>query len=254
MITLMKNYTVKQLSEIAKVTIKTLHHYDEIGLLKPTKRTDAGYRLYQHQDLLRLQQILIYKELEFSLADIKELLDDPEYDLPQALQDQKNTFIQQATHYQELVNTISKTLKTIEEDQQLVSDEDLYGGFTPEQAERYDREAQEKYGELYEISQKRVRQMTKGEWKQLGNEGEQVSQKMASLVTKHPQDDEVQEAIAAHYRWVSHFYPCDKTTYIGLANLYVNNPEFTAHYERYQKGLAEFLSQGMKYFAEKNLS
>lgn len=247
----MKSYTVKQLAELAKVTVKTLHHYDEIGLLKPSQRTDAGYRLYNQEDLLRLQQILLYKEMDFSLGDIKQLLDDPDYDLKQALHEQKRFLLQQQERNQQLISTIDKTIKRIEDDDQLVTDADLYGGFTPEQAERYDREAKEKYGDMYEISQQRARQMTKGQWKAIGAEGEAITKGMAEYVGKDPALPEVQALIARHHAWIENFYPCSQEIYLGLASLYIENPEFTAHYERFAPGLAHFMSAAMKVFAEK---
>ncbi len=247
----MKSYSVKQLAELAGVTIKALHHYDEFGLLKPSQRTDAGYRLYNRDDLLRLQQIMIYKEMAFSLQDIKLLLDDPKFDLKEALHEQKQFLLQQNEHNSQLVQTIDKTLQTLEENQKIVTDADLYAGFTPEQAERYNREAKEKYGDLYEISQNRVRQMTKGEWKAIGAEGEDISKEMAKLMGTDPHSDQVQALIKRHHTWIENFYPCNKETYLGLASLYVENPEFTAHYERFAPGLAQFLSASMKAFAEK---
>ncbi|MGE3279307.1 MAG: MerR family transcriptional regulator [Candidatus Altimarinota bacterium] len=249
----MKKYTVKQLAELSGVTVRTLHHYDEIGLLKPSSRTEAGYRLYEEKDLMRLQQILIYREMDFSLEDIKSLLDDPDYDVKEALHDQKRFLLQQHERYQQLLQTIDKTLRRLEEDDQLVTDEDLYGGFTPEQAERYDREAKEKYGDMYEISQKRVRQMTKGEWKAIGAEGVDITKSMVQYVGTDPARPEVQALIKRHHAWIEHFYPCSSQMYIGLSNLYIENPEFTAHYERFAPGLAHFISAAMKVYAEKML-
>lgn len=249
----MKHHTVKQLAELSGVTVRTLHHYDEIGLLKPGHRTDAGYRLYDAKDLLRLQQILIYREMDFTLEDIKEMLDDPKYDLKEALHDQKRFLLQQHERYQHLIQTIDKTLKRIEDDDQLVTDADLYGGFTPEQAERYDREAKEKYGDMYEISQKRVRQMTKGQWKEIGVEGADISKSMAAFIGTDPAGVEVQALIKRHHAWIENFYPCSKEIYIGLSNLYIDNPEFTAHFELIAPGLAQFFSAAMKVFAEREL-
>lgn len=250
----MKHHTVKQLAELSGVTVRTLHHYDEIGLLKPSHRTEAGYRLYEAKDLLRLQQILIYREMDFSLDDIKSMLDDPKFDLKEALHDQKRFLLQQHERYKELIQTIDKTLKRLEEDDQLVTDADLYGGFTPEQAERYDREAKEKYGDMYEISQQRVRQMTKGQWKAIGAEGEDITKSLAKFVGTDPAGVEVQALIKRHHAWIEHFYPCSQQMYIGLSNLYIENPEFTAHYERFAPGLALFMSAAMKVYAERVLS
>jgi len=249
----MKQYTVKQLGELSGVTVRTLHHYDEIGLLKPSHRTDAGYRLYEEKDLMKLQQILIYREMDFALEDIKSILNDPSFDLKEALHDQKRFLLQQHERYQQLLQTIDKTLKRIEEDDQLVTDADLYGGFTPEQAERYDREAKEKYGDMYELSQKNVRQMTKGQWKALGEEGEAISKGMAGYIGTDPARPEVQALIQRHYAWIEHFYPCSAQIYRGLAQLYVGNPEFRAHYDRFAPGLADFFSAAMQLYAERSL-
>jgi DNA-binding transcriptional MerR regulator len=249
----MKKYTVKQLAELSGTTVRALHHYDEIGLLKPSDRTDAGYRLYEGKDLLRLQQILIYREMDFSLEDIKQMLDDPSFDLKEALHDQKRFLLQQHDRYGNLIQTIEKTLKRIEEDDQLVTDADLYGGFTPEQAERYNREAKEKYGDMYDISQKRAREMTKGQWKALGEEGEDISKSMAAFIGTDPGRPEVQALIHRHHAWIENFYPCSAEIYRGLAELYVGNPEFRAHYDRFALGLADFFQAAMLVYAEKIL-
>ncbi|MDF2379625.1 MAG: MerR family transcriptional regulator [Candidatus Gracilibacteria bacterium] len=247
----MNSYTVKQLANLVKVTIKTLHHYDEMGLLKPTQRTDAGYRLYNRDDLLKLQQIMIYKEMEFSLKEIKQLLEDPDFDIKKALHEQKKFLLQQQKKTEQLVQTIDKTIKTLQEDEELVTDAELYEGFTAEKAKRYNQEAKEKYGEMFETSQNRVGNMTKGQWKAIRDEGKTINKEMLNLIGTDPNSDTVQAVIKRHHAWVENFYPCNKETYVGLSDLYIENPEFTTHYERFASGLAVFMSSSMKFFAKK---
>src|SRR5512135_1184705 len=141
----MITYTVRKLAELAGITVRTLHHYDELGLLRPSARTAAGYRLYGETDLLRLQQILFFRELAFPLADIQAILDDPDFDQVQALRDHREMLQQEADRLARLLNTIEKTISRLTEDNMTMTDEELYEGFTPEQIERYTRETNELY-------------------------------------------------------------------------------------------------------------
>ncbi|TLN15223.1 MerR family transcriptional regulator, partial [bacterium] len=138
-------YTVKQLARLAGVSVRTLHHYDQIGLLRPNLRTPAGYRIYQHTDLLRLQQILFYRELDVPLAEIQALLDRPGFDPVRALKDHRQSLHEKAARLARLIETIDQTLSQYTKEIPM-KDEELYKGFTPEQAKRYRREAAESYG------------------------------------------------------------------------------------------------------------
>jgi len=249
----MKQYTVKQLAKLSGVTVRALHHYDEIGLLKPSHRTDAGYRLYEEKDLMRLQQILIYREMDFALEDVKQILDDPDFDLAASLHDQKQYLLQQQERYQQLIKTIDKTLSKITGDE-LVTDAELYEGISPEDRERWDREAKEQYGDMYEMSQKKVRQMTKSQWAAVKELAAEVNRGMIALQGRDPTDPEVQAVIAKHHAWIETFYPCSAEIYRGLSNLYVEHPEFRAHYDQQSAGLAEFMSAAMKVYAERILA
>src|SRR5512135_267261 len=131
-------YTVQQLARMAGVSVRTLHHYDHIGLLKPSARTAAGYRLYGEADLLRLQQILFFRELDFPLADIQAILDDPGFDQVKALRDHRQLLQHEADRLGRLLKTIEQTISRLTEDNMTMTpmtDEELYEGFTPEQIE-----------------------------------------------------------------------------------------------------------------------
>ncbi|CAG0934456.1 HTH-type transcriptional activator mta [Thermoflexales bacterium] len=252
-------YTVKQLARMAGISVRTLHHYDHISLLKPSARTAAGYRLYGEADLLRLQQILFFKELAFPLADIQAILDEPGFDQVQALRDHRQMLQQEADRLERLLKTIEKTISRLTEDNMTMTpsmtDEELYEGFTPEQIERYTREANELYDpQSVAEANRRVRQMTKAQWQAVKAEGGAVARQLAELMDKQPGDAAVQAAIARHYAWVDNFWHPTAESYRGLGQGYAEHPEFRAFYEKYRPGLADFMCAAMTYYADHTLA
>jgi DNA-binding transcriptional MerR regulator len=141
----MEGYSVKQLAKLASVGVHTLYLYDENGLLKPTTRNPAGYRLYGEKELSRLQQILFYKELDFPLQDIKSILDSPSFDLIKALKEHKAALTSRKSRITILIATINKTISNLKGGTMLIVEE-LYEGLPKEQAEAYKKEAIKKYG------------------------------------------------------------------------------------------------------------
>jgi DNA-binding transcriptional MerR regulator len=251
-------YSVQQLARLAGVSVRTLHHYDHIGLLKPSARTPAGYRQYGETDLLRLQQILFFKELDFPLADIQAILDQPGFDQVQALHDHQRLLQAEADRLGRLLNTIEKTISRLTEDSMTMTpmtDEELYEGFTPEQIERYTREANERYDpKIVAESNRRVKNMSKVQWQTVKDEGGAVAQQLADLMDKQPSDAAVQAAIARHYAWVDNFWHPTAESYRGLGQGYAEHPEFRAFYEKYRPGLADFLCAAMNYYADHTLT
>lgn len=247
----MKAYTVNQLAKMAGVSVRTLHHYDHIGLLKPSSRTAAGYRLYERQDLLRLQQILFFKELDVPLDDIRRILDDPGFDQVRALRQHRTQLEWQVTRLTRLLHTLDNTLSSLTEDEMTLTDEDLYAGFTPEQRERYDREAAEMYDpDMVKLSQERLRKLTKPQWEAVKAEGDAVTRALAALADAAPDSPEVQALIARHHAWIENFYPADAEIYRGLGHGYAEHPEFRAFYDKYRSDLADFMSAAMTVYAD----
>jgi len=248
-------YTVQQLARLAGVSVRTLHHYDHIGLLKPSARTAAGYRLYDETDLLRLQQILFFRELDFPLAEIEAILDDPGFDQVQALRDHRELLQQESDRLERLLKTIEKTISKLTEDNMTMTDAELYEGFTPEQIERYTREVNERYDpKIVAESNRRVRNMTKAQWQAVKAEGGAVAQQLADLMDKKPSDAAVQAAIARHYAWVDNFWHPTAESYRGLGQGYAEDPEFRAFYDKYRSGLADFMCAAMTYYADHTLT
>lgn len=248
-----KTYTIKQLADMVGVSVRTLHHYDTIGLLKPSARTAAEYRLYSEAELLRLQQILFFKELALSLEEIRAILDNPGFDEVAALHAHRQHVQQELERLKRLLGTIDKTIHRLTEDDMTMTDEELYEGFTPEQRERYQREAREMYDPaMVAESERRLRKLSKTQWQAVKDEGDALTRTLAALMTRDPDDPEVQAAIARHYAWVEQFYPVSAEMYRGLGQLYTDHPEFRATYERYAPNLADFMRAAMEVYADHN--
>lgn len=251
----MTAYTVSQLADMAGVSVRTLHHYDKIDLLKPSARTEGGYRLYEEQDLLRLQQVLFFKELDFPLSEIGSILDDANFDQLEALESHRRLLQAQTARLTSLMNTIDKTIQRLTEDNMSMTDDELYEGFTKEQRERYPREAREQYDpEIVAESERRVRSMSKEQWQALKAEGEAINEAIASLMDKAPDDPAVQAQIGRHFGMINNFYTVTPDIYRGLAQHYVDHDEFRAYYEKYRSGMAEFMQAAMTYYAGTTLS
>ena len=250
----MKAYTVSQLAKMAGVSVRTLHHYDQIGLLAPSARTEAGYRLYGEPELLRLQQILFFKELDLPLAEVRQILDDPRFDQVTALEHHRQMLHRRMERLARLLKTIDRTIDRLTEEDMTLTDKELYEGFATEQIERYKREAREMYDPaLVEESERRVKKMSRDQWQAVGAEGEAVTTGLAALADREPGDPEVQALIARHHAWIENFYPCSAEIYRGLGQGYVEHPEFRAFYEKYRPGLADFMSAAMNHYASQVL-
>jgi len=248
-----RQYTVSQLAELAGITVRTLHHYDEIGLLRPVTRTESGYRLYSERELLLLQQVMFFRQLDVPLEEIRRILADPNFDQARALRQHRELLLAEVGRLGRLIDTIDKTLHMLEGTMTL-SDAELYEGFSQEQIERYKRESREQYGvEVVEESERRAKNMSKDNWQAVKDEGEVVTQGLARLMDRPVDDPEVQALIARHYKWVATFWTPDADAYQGLGQLYTDNPEFRANYDKYRVGLADFLREAMTYYSEHSM-
>ena len=248
---------MRQVAELASITVRTLHHYDALGLLRPPARSAAGYRLYGEADLLRLQQILFFRELEFPLEQIRDILADPLFDEVRALKMHREMLRAKAARLARLIETVDKTLENLTEDTMGMTDEELYAGFSQEQIERYKREAREKYGEqIVEESERRVKQMPKSHWETINAEGDDATRRIAALAGegRTPADPDVQAQIARHYHWVDNFWHPTAEAYAGLGQMYTENEEFRAFYEKFGPNMADFMAAAMRYYAEHGLA
>jgi DNA-binding transcriptional MerR regulator len=256
----MKLYTVKEVAKLSGVTVRALHHYDQLGLLKPARIGENGYRYYGREELLRLQQILLHRELELPLEAIAEVLDRPGFDRLEALQRHRKTLSEKAARYRRLVRTLDQTLAALEGDEEM-KDEDLYQGFAPEKQAEYEAQIIERFGEgaraSIEASKATMRTWSKADWETWGGEYVRVEAGMAKALADGlpAASDEVRALIRRHHAWVAAMWnrTPSREAYAGLGQMYVDHPDFHARYEAVQPGLAEYLALAMRSFAELEL-
>ena len=247
----MNNYSVTQLSKLAGVSVRTLHHYDRIGLLKPARRAESNYRYYEEKELLRLQQILFYKELNFPLSQIKDILDDPSFDLLQSLQFHKQKMQAEATRFNQLLSTIDKTISKLKNQNIMITHKELYEGFPKEKVEDYRKEVAERWGENVLLeTEERLKQFKKKQWTDLKAKMEEVDLMLASLVGQDPKNPLVQSTIAQHFEVLNAFTPTPIERYKCLGEMYTEDERFKAHYEKYKEGLADFLHKAIDVYCE----
>ncbi len=244
------SYTVQQLSNISGVTVRTLHHYDEIGLLLPSRRKGNGYRFYEEKDLLKLQQIMFFKELDFPLPDIKKIINDPKFDQEKALREHKNLIELKQKRLKGLVMTIDKTIKKLKKETTM-QDEELYKEFK-EHEEKYKDEVKERWGntDAYKQSNERMAKMSKEDKIALKKNADIWMKNFVENMKYGPTSPEVQKLIDEHYNSLRTFYEPNLELYRGLANMYVDDARFTGFYEKYAKGLAEFMKEAMLYYCD----
>lgn len=243
-------YTVKQLSTLAGVSIRTLHYYDEIGLLKPDAYGENGYRYYGEEALLRLQQILFFRELDFSLAEIQSILNRPDFDLLRTLQVHRTVLLERAARLGRLVHTVDKTIDHLKGEAPM-SEKEYYEGFSAEKQKEYEQYARQRWGdETYESSARRWDALSDAEKKAYGARGDALNKALAASMGKGPRHPDVQTLIGQYREHLDFFYDVTLDIYEGLGHGYNQHPDFIAFYERYAPGLAEFLEQAITYYVE----
>ena len=245
------SYTVQQLADLAGISVRTLHHYDEIGLLKPSRIKLNGYRSYEETELLSLQQILFFKELKFPLSEIAKIIKDPNFKMETALKDQKKMLELKKKRLDNLTRTIDRTIKKINK-QKNMEDKELYEGLSNEKMEEYAKEAKERWGntEAYKESAKRVAKMSKDQMTKIQKDADALMKEIAENMDLPPGSEKTQSLIKKHYDGLKIFYEPSAQMYRGLGNMYVSDPRFTAYYDKYAIGLAKYMNDAMSIFSE----
>lgn len=256
-----RSYGVGELAKLSGVSIRTLHHYDAIGLLKPASVGENGYRTYGREELLRLQQILFHRELGMPLADIAAVVSGPSFNRMAALRRQREHVMAETDRHRRLLDTIDRTIAELE-GQRTMQDGDLYKGFAPEKQAEYEAYIIEQYGEdarrHAEAGRKRMARMTPDELKAHMHELAAVEADLASAVKSGiaPDDPLLDPVLTRHHAWVSAAWaePPSAEAYAALASLYANHPDFVTRYEEMQQGFAEWLRTAMAAFARRKLT
>ena len=238
--------TVGEIAELARVTVRTLHHYDEIGLVSPGERTDAGYRTYGRSDVERLQEVLFFRELGFALKDIKTVVTDPIYTRSDALHRQRALLETRQQRVHQMINLIDRALEAERTETTMTNEESLgvFGDFDPAE---HEEEARERWGDsdAYKQSEQRTKRYTNEDWEAIAAEADAINQRLLALMAAgtsalDPATMEVAEAHRGHIsKW---FYDCSKEIHAGLGEMYVADERFTTNIDKAGEGLAAYMS------------
>ena len=239
------SYSVGQVADFAAVTVRTLHHYDEIGLLVPSERTYAGHRRYNDTDLDRLQQILFYRELGFPLDEVAALLDDPDTDPRAHLRRQHELLTARIEKLQKMAAAVEQAMEARRMGINLTPEErfEVFGDKDPGQ---YAEEAEQRWGgtEAYAESQRRAAGYTKEDWKRLQAEVDDWSERYTALVAagEPAAGQAAMDMAEEHRQHVSRwFFEVPYQMHRCFAEMYVSDERFKAHYDAMRPGLAEHL-------------
>lgn len=254
----MTSYTVKQLARLAGISVRTLHHYDEIGLLKPAFIGENRYRYYGEEELLRLQQILLHRRFGLPLSEIAQVLDSPDFDRMATLKRQRARLSHEITQQSAMLQTIDRTIARLEGEMNM-KDTELYAGITaPEKQAEYEAWLIERYGDRLKVNIESSRaimsQLTDEERTAWMEELREIENMLAEGLRRGlpPQSTALDSALERHRDWVSAGQggSCTPASYAGLADVY-QHPDFRARYEAIEPGFADYLIAAMKAWARR---
>ncbi|HOJ01471.1 MAG TPA: MerR family transcriptional regulator [Anaerolineaceae bacterium] len=240
-----RTYSIKELASMAGISIRTLHYYDAIGLLVPNRHPDNQYRCYEHSHLLKLQQILFYRELDFPLEQIKNILADPSFELKTALAEQREMLIEREKKIARLIDTIDKTIMQLE-GEEVMEDQALYSGFSEERQKEYEKEIRQKYGdEPLNTSMQRWNRLSKAQQKEMIAKGQQFHQKIADVMPLGHESHEALELMRQYWENMQFFYDVSLERFEQLGHMYNQDPAFRSTYETVKPGLAAFMEKAV---------
>jgi MerR family transcriptional regulator, thiopeptide resistance regulator len=239
-------YTVKQLAQLAGVSVRTLHHYDEIGLLTPPVIGANGYRYYDDRSVLRLQTILFYRELDFPLATIKAVLDRPDFDGLAALQEQRAALEAKLGRLHRLIATIDRTISHLKGERSM-STKQLFAGLTPEQEKDYTKQAAQRWGEeVVRESVRKYQSCSSDEKARIAAEGEAVYRDLIALIPQGAASPTVQLCVERWRKHLEYFWTPNDEQCLGLALLYRDDPAFRKTFDAIDPRLATFMYEAVE--------
>lgn len=238
-------WTVGEVAALTHVSVRTLHHYDELGLLPPSSRSASGYRFYDEADLARLRQILFYRELEFGLDDIAAMLADPGRTAEDHLREQHRLLRDQISHRQDLLRALEKEMEAREMGIALTPEEQFEIFGTDAYGAEYADEAEQRWGgtEAWRQSQARTAAFNKEDWIAIKADTDELEADLASALRRGVPVDSAEAAALAerHRAQISRFWDCDHGAHRCLGEMYVADERFRAHYDAVTPGLAQYL-------------
>jgi len=243
-------HSIGSLSKLSGVSIRALHHYDQIGLLQPSEVAESGYRYYDDAAVERLWQILFYRELDFPLAEIGEILSSPSFDRNRALTEHLNLLTQKRARLNRLIELVSNTMKgetTMEFKPFDTSEFDAM-------RDQYAEEAKARWGntDAYRENAKRAAKWTDADKARFQKESGEIFSAFATLVGTNPADARVQEQVS---RWQAHisenYYECSNEALACLGQMYVDDERFMKNIDKFGAGTAKLMSDAIAVYCEK---
>lgn len=247
-------YTINNLSKLARVSTRTLRYYDEIGLLKPKRINSSGYRVYGEDEVNLLQQILFYRELDLPLEKIKSIVNSKEFDCIKALHEHKENLLEKQKQIQKLLNNVDKTLLSLEGGDNM-SDKEKFEGFKNDiiqkNEEKYGKEIRDKYGDKkVDESNKKFGKLTEEEYKESERIRIEINEKLLEAMKTNDISSELaKEVVRLHKEWLEYFGDYSSEMHLNLGQMYVDDQRFTKYYdENVKPGAAKFLSMAIGAF------
>ncbi|WP_164670791.1 MerR family transcriptional regulator [Virgibacillus doumboii] len=242
---------VKEVADLVGISVRTLHHYDEIGLLTPEETTESGYRIYSDHDLEALQQILFFKELGFPLKKIKEIINSPAFDREEALEMHRNMLLEKRHRLDQMIATVDKTIQHTKGEIEM-SNKEKFEGFDFSH-NPYEQEARERWGDkAVDESNAKINNMSKGEKKAFEDEFNAIYRDLAAIRHESPDSDVAQEGINEWYNFLNRMGNYSLEAFKGLGQMYVDDERFTKNIDQFGEGLAVFMRDAMAVYADRN--
>jgi DNA-binding transcriptional MerR regulator len=251
-------YTVQKLGSLAGISTRTLRYYDEIGILTPARISSSGYRIYGQKEVDRLQQILFYRELGVGLDSIKDIVSAPSFNGANALMEHREKLLEKREQLDLLIANVDKTI-ALTEGRIKMSNKEKFEGFKQKMVDdnekKYGKEIREKYGkDTVEKSNAKVMNMTQEQHDEVTALSNQLTETLAqAFATGDPAGELAQKAADLHKKWLTYFWnEYSKEAHAGLAQMYVDDARFTAHYDEKQPGTAAFLRDAILIYTGMN--
>ena len=240
---------VKEVADLVGISVRTLHHYDEIGLLTPEQTTESGYRIYSDENLEMLQQILFFRELGFPLKKIKEILNSPSFDRQEALLMHLKMMTDKRDRLDRMITMIEKTIQHTKGEIEMTK-EQKFEGFDFSK-NPYEDEARKRWGdEAVDRSNATIEKMNKQEQEAFGEEMNAIYRKLAGVRHMAPDSEEAQEAIEEWYNYLNRMGSYSLDAFKGLGEMYVADERFTNNIDQFGEGLAAFMRDTMAIYAD----
>ena len=236
---------IKEVADLVGISVRTLHHYDEIGLLIPEKTTEAGYRIYSDENLENLQQILFFKELGFPLKKIKEIIDSPTFEHQEALEMQHKMLLDKKKQLEKMIVTIEKTIQHSKGEIQM-SIQEKFEGFDFS-SNPYEEEARNRWGnKSVDETNEKAKNMTSYDQDKFN----EIYRNLGAIRHLSPDSKEAQEGINEWYLFLNKMGNCSPEAFKGLGQMYVDDERFTKNIDGFGEGLSIFMRDAMAVYAD----